>query len=186
MEIHAKIGTAFAVFCTGLVVWHFFTPSNPQHWVAMITMSIWACLFTVSAIVPIGISRYIQSLTLLTGAAFTVYFGNFPVAAVISTLAVLIFWAYNGFKTFFAPGAIMSFSLIFSMFFFGVLVSGYGHSPAFFIALVWTGGVSMAFLVIWLIFLLFASSIVAQNRDLLELNKKLKQGDCQDVAAKRG
>lgn len=182
MNIHRPIGLIFTVFCSVLFAWHLVTPQNPHHDIAVFTMALWSALFLLSAISSIKIARYIQPITLLLGALITVYAGNFPVAAIISIIATLIYWTYGGFHQLDFVKASLTFLTVFLMFFFGVVLSGHGYAPAYGTALMYTVLASVGFSILWMVIMFFAADIVQQNRDLLELNKTLK--GYKDVATK--
>lgn len=176
MRVHRPIGHAFAAFCTFLFCWHLTTPQNPQHDVALISMSIWAGLFLISAWSSLRVARVIQPGTLFVGASFTVYFGNFPVAALIFGIAALVFWAYGGFRQLQFAQVATTYGVVFSVYFAGILITNYGYGPAYILATVYTALVTLGFWLIWQLFILFASDIIAQNRDLLELSRPTKRG----------
>jgi len=185
MNIHRPIGYIFSGFCALLFVWHLMTPHNPHHNIAIIVFLPWSVMYLVSSFVSVKVSRYLQPFTLLLGAFVTVYADNFPVAAIISVIATLIYWTYGGFRQLDFTRASLTFLTVFLMFFFGVVLSGHGYAPAYGTAIVYTILASVGFAILWMVIIFFASDIVQQNRDLLELTKKLSKGDCADVASKR-
>jgi len=173
MQVHRHIGVVFALFCLGLFCWHLTTPDNPQHDVALVSMSVWAGLFLASAMFSVRVARVIQPVTLLVSAFLTVYFGNFPVAAIIVSIATLIFWAYGGFRQLNMVKSASTFSVVFLMYFLGIVMSGYGYGPAYAMAFVWTMLATGGFWIVWQVFVIFAADLLAQNRDLNKANKRL-------------
>jgi len=184
--LHARIGVLFGVFCTGLLVWHLFTPWNPDHYVNLVMHSSMATLFLVSARLSIKTCRIIHPVVLFIGATLTVWYGNFPVGATIFGLATLLYYSYGGFRSFSLAQASGSFAIVFTAFFAAILASGYGFGPSYGTAFIWTTVTAICFYIIWLVLQYFASDIIIQNRDLLELTKKIKKGECADVTTKRG
>jgi hypothetical protein len=144
-----------------------------------------AILFFISSKLSIKLCRIIHPSALFLGAVITVWFGGFAVASVIFCFAVLLYYTYGGFKSFNLSQSVISFCVVFVAFLSGVLVSGYGIGPAYFTALVYTSASILSFYIIWLVLQCLSSDIIMQNRDLLELTKKLSKGDCADVATKR-
>lgn len=177
MNVHRHIGIVFALFCLGLFCWHLTTPNNPQHDIALISMSIWAGIFMVSALFSMRVARVIQPGTLFVGAGFTVYFGNFPVAALIFGIAALVFWAYGGFRQLRFAQVATTYGVVFSVYFAGILITDYGYGPAYILATVYTVLVTLGFWLIWQLFILFASDLLTQNHNLNEANKELLKGD---------
>ena len=183
--LHSRIGVLFGVFCTGLLVWHIFTPWNPDHYVNLVVHSTLAVIFFGSSFLSVKFCRIIHPLFLFIGATITVVYGNFPVGATIFGLATLLYYSYGGFRSFSAIQAVISFTIVFVAFFSAILSSGYGFGPAYGTAFVWTSVTAICFYIICLVLQYFASDIITQNRDLLELTKQLKKGECSDVATKR-
>ena len=186
MNIHKKIGSAFSTFCLILLGWHLLTPENPHHVINVMLHSVTCFLFFVSTFTSIRVCRYLHPAILLAGASITAWGGNFPVAAIISFVAVFLHYSYGGFHTLSTFRVIGTVIGMFLMFYFSILVSGYGYAPSYAMALVWTTFSLGLFWFVWLILQYFAADIVQQNRDLLELNKELTKGDCADVTKKRG
>lgn len=186
MNIHRHIGEIFGWFCAILIVWHVFTPDNPDHVVNLVMHSLLASTFFASSRMNMVVCRYVQPFALLSGMAVTAFYGNFPVSALIAFLAVLIYYAYGGFRPLSRAKIFFTFSLLFSLYFGAMIVSGYDISNAYGTSILWSSGVFGTFWVLWLIMQYFASDLVQQNRDLLELAKKKSKGDCADVATKRG
>jgi len=174
------------MFCSGLLVWHIFAPNNPDHYLNIVSHSSMAILFFASSRMSVALCRVIHTVTLFIGATMTVCFGNFPVAAIIFFLATLLYYAYGGFRSISSIQSIVSFSVVFIAFFFGITISGYGVGPSYGLAVVWTTGVFVIFYILWLVLQHLYPGIITQNRDLLEFVKKLKKGECSDVATKRG
>jgi hypothetical protein len=183
--IHSKIAIVFGVFCSGLSVWHLLTPGNPDHMANLIYHIPMTILFFSSSVMSLKTCRIIHPLALFIGAVVTVWFGNFPVAASIFCLSAILYYSYGGFRSLSFVQSAVSFTIIFSAFLVGILKSGYGIGPAYWIALVWASTTVVCFYVFWMVLQYFASDIITQNRDLLELSKKLSKGDCADVATKR-
>jgi len=183
--IHSRVAIAFGIFCSALTVRHLLTPENPDHLANLMYQIPMAILFFASSRMSVNACRIIHPSALFLGAVITVWFGSFPVASVIFCFATLLYYSYGGFKSFNLVQSIISFSVVFFAFLFGVLVSGYGIGPAYFTALVYTSASILSFYVIWVVLQCLASDIITQNRDLLELTKKLSKGDCADVATKR-
>jgi len=183
--LHSRIGVLFGVFCTGLLVWHLFTPWNPDHYVNLVLHSSMAVLFFWSSFMKIRTCRIIHPLTLFIGATLTVWYGNFPVGATIFGIAALLYYSYGGFRSLSVIQSVVSFGVVFTAFFAAIVASGYGFGPSYGTAFVWTSATALCFHFIWLVLQFFASDIITQNRDLLELTKKLSKGDCADVASKR-
>lgn len=183
--LHSRIGVLFGFFCSGLFLWHLCVPANPDHYLNIVFHSSTAVLFFASSKMSIKVCRIIHPLTLFIGATITVVFGNFPVGATIFGLATLLYYSYGGFQSFSFPHAAVTFCNIFVAFFAAILVSGYDVGPSYGAAFVWTTVTGVCFYIIWLVLQYFASDIIVQNRDLLEMNKRLAKGE-KDVATKRG
>jgi 4-hydroxybenzoate polyprenyltransferase len=182
--LHSRIAILFGMFCFALTVRHLMTPENPDHVANLLYQIPMAILFFLSSRLSVKACRIIHPAALFLGAAITVWFGNFPVAAIIFCLATLLYYSYGGFRSFNLVQSIISFGVIFLAFLAGIVTSKYGIGPAYWTALVWASTVVSGFYLIWLVLQYFASDIISQNRDLLEQNKKLIKGDCNDVATK--
>lgn len=186
MNIHRQIGALFGWFCTILIGWHLLTPENPHHVANLILHSSLSVAFFASTMASVSVCRYLHPVALLAGASVVAWAGNFPVAALLSLVALLLNYSYGGFRTISTIKVAGSFIGLFVMFFLSILVSGYGPAPSYGHAFVWTAFSFGMFWLIWIIFQSFAFDIVQQNRDLLELAKRKTKGDCADVATKRG
>jgi hypothetical protein len=187
MNMHKKFGTLFGAFCLLMLVWHSLTPDSPHHAINMALHSSMCIGFFVSTLFSIKAAKWIHPALMLIGAGLTSWAGNFTVSATISFVAYMLHYAYGGFNSISLKKIVSSFVLLFVMFFVSVYFSKYGasYSHAYGIALVWTGFTVGLFWAVWIGFENFAKDIIRQNRDLLELTKKLSKGACEDVATKR-
>ena len=185
MKLHQKIGAGFALFCALMFGWAIITPSNPDHILCLLIHGILTPMFLLSITKNIRLGGTIQVLALLIGSILTAIAGDFQPASAVGAMAVLLVYAYNGFRSIniyvIIPVSLGQFALTF----FAAVINGFPMILSLGHAVVWTSFSLVAVWAIWIVFQQFAKDIVSQNRDLLDLSKKLK-GECQDVATKRG
>lgn len=185
MKLHQKIGAGFALFCALMFGWAIITPSNPDHVLCLLIHGILTPMFLFSITKTVGVGGAIQVLALMIGSILTAIAGDFQPASSVGAMAVILVYAYSGFRSIniyvIIPVSLGQFALTF----FAAVVNGFPMILSLGHAIAWTSFSLVAVWVVWIVFQQFAKDIVSQNRDLLDLSKKLK-GECQDVATKRG
>lgn len=191
--LHQRIGILSASFAAFSLMWNVFTPSNPDHVLNVIEHSALWVVFTASIFMPIKAAQALQILSLIVIAYIPMGISDSPFwGAVVATLTLVLAYAYGGFKT---QAAWKLPAITVGMFTLCAIASSNFTPPSIEMygrAAVWTLAIAFFVGILWLIvieirrqfFEEFAAKLILQNRELLDINKKLIEGGCIDGTRK--
>ncbi len=185
MELHKSISVVFASFAGLMLVWNVFMPNNPHHDLNIIEMS---CLLVVFTFTYFSHSQLAKATHILTlgvvafipmGIAESPFFG-----AVIAVFALVLLYAYGGYRTHAFWKIPVTFVVLVVL---CSLATSYFSPPGPIViarAFIWTVFIFVFLGVLYLIledikrkfYSEFASELIEQNRQLLEINKELTRG----------
>lgn len=189
MDLHRRIGLGFASFCGLLLAWTIITPENPDHLVNLVIHATLAPAFAFSTMAGVKVGGWVQVAALFFGASLTAMAGDFQPASAVGSVAVLLIYAYGGFKSI-RPSVIIPVSIAqFGLTLWAAWVGEYNLTIALGHALAWTSFSLLGVWVIWMIFQAYAKEILElerkiteQNREMLEATKEMLKKGCEDAA----
>lgn len=190
MKLHQRLGTMYASFSSLALVLNVFAPDNPGQLFNIIEMGVLSIAFLCSIFSSRKVGGLIQIIALIVSAFIPMTFSDSPFfGAVVAIFAVISIYAYGGYQTFqgfkFALTfvALFTLSLIASLAYMpsdgpGVLVRAFG----------WTVFIFLFLSALWFIlddinrrfYTEKEKKLIELNRELLEMNKKLVHGGCED------
>lgn len=185
MELHRRIGLGFATFCGLLLAWTIVTPENPDHLLCLAIHGVLTPLFAFSTMANVKVGGSIQVVGLFFGATLTAMAGDFQPASAVGSVAVLLIYAYGGFKSIRARVIVPVSVVQFGLTLWAALSVEFSVKVAVGHAVAWTSFSLVGVWAVWLIFQQYAVDIVKQNREVLELSKEIMKKGCKD-ATERG
>lgn len=176
MDFYRRVGVVFAGFCILMLVWNLATSQNEDHLLNVVEHSTLAIGFTVSVFVKFPLARWIQVGILFLGSWMTAFAGDIPPAATVGTMATILAYTYGKFQPFpqllMLGIAIMQLGVTFT----SSVMHGQSTLVAAGRAIVWALLPLVGVWLFWSIMQQFAEKMLAQNRELLEINKTLVAG----------
>ncbi len=98
--LHKRVGLIFTLFSAFSLVINVFTPNNPDHNMNVIEQSILPMVFALSYFLPAQSSGVLQIIVLIATAFIPMHLNDSPFfGAVIAVIALLLIYAYDGYKT---------------------------------------------------------------------------------------
>lgn len=189
MDLRQRMALTFALFSATALVFNTLTPANPYYSINIIEESCLTMVFMFTWFLPLRVAQAVQVVALLFIAFFPLGFLDSPFfGAVICVFSMVLIYAYGGYKTFAIPKLFGTFFGLLSMCLFS-LVSIEGFSFSICVrAFMWTLFISVFLFVLWLIiddinkrfYSEKEEKLIRLNRELLEINKKLIHGGCED------
>jgi hypothetical protein len=190
MKLYQRFGITFSLFSLVTLVWNLFTPDNPDH-LGNLLLAGGLCLpLAISYFLPHLVAKTLQVVAFACVAFFPTYFTGEPFfGAVSAVIGLALTYAYGGYRTHRAWKLPVTMSIVFIIF---ALATPIINLESTLRAFVWTVYVGLACAVLWMILedvdarfhRLFASELIKQNRELLDINKKLA-GGCNDGTERR-
>lgn len=98
--LHKRIGLIFIFFSAFSLVANVFTPTNPDHVMNVMEQSCLVLIFSLSYFLPQQSSGVLQIIALVTTAFIPMHLNDSPFfGAVIAVFALILIYAYGGYKT---------------------------------------------------------------------------------------
>lgn len=184
MELHRRIGLTFATFCGVMLAWAILTPENPDHLANIIIHGVLTPVFAFSVTFRAKVGGWVQVAALFFGASITALGGDFQPASAVGSVAVLLIYAYGGFRSIRISVIIPTASAQFALTFIAALLGEYDVTKALGHAICWTSLSILGVWVVWIIFQQYAKDIIEQNHDVLEASKEILKRECNDGPGK--
>lgn len=191
--LHKRIGLIFSLASAVSLAFNIFTPDNPDHILNVVEQSCLVLVFALSCYAGFPFGGVMQIIALSVAAFLPMQINDSPFfGAVISVFALVLIYAYGGYRT----AVWWKLPITFSTLFILCAIASSKFTPPsiemYARAFMWALFIVVFCLVLWLIVADiehrfhadFAARIIKQNRDLLELNKELS-GGCKDGDSER-
>lgn len=192
MDLRQRMALTFSLFSATALVFNTLTPQNPAFTLNVIEEAVLTAVFMFTWFLPVKTAQVIQIIALLFIAFFPLGFIDSPFfGAVICVFALVLVYAYGGYRAFPIPKIIGTFFGLLAMCLF-TLSSVEGVSFAVGVrAFMWTLFISVFLFVLWLIvddinrhfYTEKQKDLIDINRELIEINKKLLE-ECEDAPGK--
>ena len=189
MNLHKRVALIFSLFSVISFVLNVFTPTNPDHLLNVIEHGCLLTIFILTYFLPDRPSGVLQIIALSVAAIIPMGLSDSPFfGAVVAVFVLVLIYAYGGYQS--HKGWKMTATFL-SLFFICAIASSNFMPPSlemYVRSFGWALFISVFCFVLWLIvedikrqfFSSFATEIITQNRELLELNKQLAR-ECADV-----
>src|SRR4030042_387667 len=173
-----RVGLVFGAFSLILLVWNIITPLNEDHIVNIVEHSFLVLMFSFSILIKNPFNKYLQVSSLFVGSWIAGALGELQASAAVGTVAVILTYGYNAFQPLSKVVIIGAFVVQLLGVSFAALRAEYPLAVAFGHGLVWTLLPLVGVWLYWELMQLFSKVLIAQNRELLEINKSLMSGGC--------
>jgi len=191
MDLSKRIGVTFLLFTSFALAVNLMQPDNPDHVLNVVMETILVVLFSISIIAKAPYSGGIQIACLVVSSALAPASPGGPFFALaIAIFAMVLIYAYGGYKTVRGPKAFASFVAVFVIMTFNLShVMDFG--PDLFVrGFVWTVFLAVFCSVLWQIVeeidnrfhRIKENELLRINRELIKLNHDiLDHGGCNDA-----
>jgi len=171
-----RVGLVFGVFSLILLVWNIITPLNEDHTVNIIEHIFLMLMFSFSTVVKNPFNKYLQVSSLFVGSWIAGVLGELQASATVGTVAVILTYGYSAFQPLSKIVVIGAFVVQLLGVSFAALRAEYPLAVAFGHGLVWSLLPLLGVWLYWKLMQQFSKDLIAQNRELLEINKSLVAG----------
>ena len=176
MKLYQRVGVVFAGFSLASLVGNLLTPENEDHLLNVVEQLGLTMMFIMTIVGHREVAQHLQVGSLFVASAVAAVTGDVGVATVLGTVAVLLTYVYGKFQK--IPKVKITIVAVVQ----GVLAlvaALYSEQPfprALVVASLWAVFPLIGIWLLWSVFQSFAEEVIAQNRELLEINKTLVAG----------
>lgn len=176
MKFYHRVGLVMALFSLCSLVGNLLTPGNEHHYVNIFEQGVLVGAFGMSAVLPVSIGSWAQIGALFGAALVAALTGSLGAAGALGAGAVILTYVYGAFQTLplrvvVGVGVVQGLTA-----FLAAMVEHRTLLGSFVAALLWTIFPLVGVWLLWSVLQEFAEKVVAQNRELLEINKNLMRG----------
>lgn len=176
MKLYQRVGTVFTMFSLAALVGNLLTPENKDHLLNVLEQLVLTIVFIGTIVIRKEVAKPLQVGALFAAAAVAAFTRDIGPATILGTTAVLLTYVYGRFQRISKPRMTVVALVQASLALLAALRSGEPFPRALVMASLWAVFPLVGVWLLWSVFQSFAEEIIAQNRELLEINKTLVAG----------
>lgn len=193
MDLSKRIGVTFLIFTSFTLAMNLMFRDNPDFWLNVTMESVLVVMFAISIIAKHPYSGGIQIACLVVASAFSPPTPGGPFfSSAISIFALILIYAYGGYREMKWPKIAISFAFLYSIMVLNLSRTEPFNEQIFIRGFVWSMFLVVFCFVLWLVVeeidtrfhRVKESELLRINRELIKLNHELLDGGCNDATGK--